>query len=105
MQHPDRDMRVGVAWYPESEWQTLRSVAADPETLEPTYGEWLAVFEKGLRDLAAAGVQPERVEVRVADLRAWCEAQHRKLDGAARAAFAAEALRRRYEGVIGSGGA
>jgi len=105
MKETRQDMRVGVAWYAEPEWQTLRQIAADPEILEPTYGEWLEVFEKGLRDLAAAGVVPERVEVRVADLRAWCEAQHRPLDGAARAAFAAEALRRRHEGAMKSGGA
>jgi hypothetical protein len=98
-----RDMRVGVAWYAEPEWQTLRAVAADPETLEPTYDEWLKVFENGLRDLAAAGVVAERVEVRVAHLRAWCQAQRRPLDGAARAAFAAELLHRRHQGAVGGG--
>ena len=105
MERPPSNMRVGVAWYAEAEWQELREIASDPEILEPTYGDWLRVYEKGLRDLAAAGVEPERVEVRVADLRAWCQAQHRPLDGAARAAFAAELLRRRHQAPVKDGGA
>ncbi|HVH66998.1 MAG TPA: hypothetical protein VM716_03950 [Gemmatimonadales bacterium] len=97
MTTPHPDLRVGVAWYAASEWQALREVATDPETLEATYPDWLTVFEKGLRDLAAAGVVAERVELSVADLRAWCQAQHRPVDGPARAAFAAELLRRRHQ--------
>jgi hypothetical protein len=103
-EHPP-NTRVGVAWYFEDEWQSLRDGAADPEVLEPTYQEWVQVFEKGLRDLAEAGVVPERVEVRVAALGAWCLKHHRKLDGAARSEFVAELLRSRYEGAAGSSGA
>lgn len=94
---PNPDLRVGVAWYSESQWQTLREVAKDPETLEATYSDWRTVFEQGLLDRAAAGVVAERVEITVADLRDWCRVQHRPLDGAARAAFAAELLRRRHQ--------
>jgi len=101
-QHPP-NMRVGVAWYAENEWQSLRDSAADPDVLEPTYHEWMQVAEKGLRDLAAAGVVPERVEVGVADLRAWCLKHHRRLDGTARSEFAAALLQSRYEGTTGGG--
>ncbi len=98
-------MKVGVAWYAEAEWQRLRDVAADPETLEDTYAEWLKVFEKGVRDLAAAGVVAERVEVSVAELEEWCRQEGCELDGGARSAFASELLRRRYEGTGGPSGA
>jgi hypothetical protein len=105
MAEPPPNTRVGIAWYFEDEWQSLRESAADPEVLEPTYQEWLQVFEKGLRDLADAGVVAERVEVRVVALREWGLKHHRALDGAARSEFVAELLRSRYEGATGGGGA
>jgi hypothetical protein len=95
--------RVGIAWYFAEEWQSLRDSAADRDVLETTYEEWVQVFEKGLRDLAAAGVAAERVEVRVADLRTWCLKHNRRLDGAARSEFVAQLLRSRYEGAPGGG--
>lgn len=98
-------MKVGVAWYSEAEWQRLRQVAADPDALDATYADWLKGAEKTLRDLAAAGIVAERVDVTVTELRQWCEQQGRRLDGTARSEFASELLRRRYEGTGGTGGA
>jgi hypothetical protein len=105
MQPPPGDMRVGVAWYTEAEWHQLRHIAADPEELEPTYADWKRVAEAALRHLAAAGVLPEPIDVSVAALQAWCRQQGRPIDGDARAAFASELLRRRYEGATSEGGA
>jgi hypothetical protein len=90
-------MRVGVAWYSEAEWMKLRQVAPDPEGLEPTYPEWVAMFEDGLRKLAEAGVAAERVEITVGALQTWCAQHGRALDSSARSALAAELLRQRYE--------
>ncbi len=95
MRHRDGDMKVGVAWYAEAEWQRLRQVAADPEVLEATYADWLKVVEKSLRELAASGVVAERVDVTVAELQQWCEQEGCRLDASARSGFAAELMRRR----------
>ena len=92
-------MKVGVAWYAEAEWQRLRQVSADPEVLEATYADWLTVVEKSLRKLAASGVGAERVDVTVTELQQWCELEGCRLDASARSAFAAELLRRRYQGT------
>jgi hypothetical protein len=105
MQPPPGDMHVGIAWYTEAEWHQLRQIATDPDKLEPTYGEWLRTAEAALQRLAAAGVVPERIDVSVAALQAWCRQQGRGVDGSARADFASELLRRRYEGAPRDGGA
>ena len=96
-------MRIGTAWYREAEWQRLRELAADPDSLEQSYPEWLATYEDAVEKLAAEGMVTERVEVVVAELQAWCDAQKRPLDGSARAEYATELLRRRYtkRGVTG----
>jgi len=84
-----------VAWYSEAEWMKLRQLAPDPEGLEATYAEWMAMFEDGLRKLAEAGVAAERVEITVGALQAWCKEQSRALDSSARSALVATLLRLR----------
>ena len=83
-------LKVGVAWYLEAEWDRLRELAADPEMLEETYAEWRRVCEDMVRKLAASGLATEPVEVRVAELQAWCAARRRPLDANARAEFVSE---------------
>jgi hypothetical protein len=99
-----QQMRVGVAWYREQEWAELRRLAADPEKLEETYAEWKSAYEDGLLKLASAGLQPERVELTVAQLQAWCAANKCPLDAGARSGLAAELLRQRHENRVSSVG-
>lgn len=83
---------AGIAWFRSDQWQLLRSLASDPEILEPTHAEWEEVAEKAVRDLARQGVTARKVDVDVNDLQAWCIAQKRPLDGSARAAYAVARL-------------
>ncbi len=79
---------ASIAWFRADQWQLLRSLAADPDTLEQTHGEWVAIAEKAIKDLARQGVTVRKVAVDVNDLRQWCAAQQRPLDASARAAYA-----------------
>jgi hypothetical protein len=97
-----QQMTVGVAWYHEQEWEELRRLAADPEKLEETFTEWKAAYEDGVLKLAAAGLQPERVELTVAQLQAWCAANKCPLDAEARSGLAAELLRQRHQNRVSS---
>jgi hypothetical protein len=94
---PSPEMRVGVAWYSESEWDKIRAIAADRDDLETTYLDWVRVFTKGMHTLAQAGVIAEPVAITAADLKAWCEKEGRGVDSAARSEFASLLLYRRYE--------
>ena len=51
----------GVAWFDREQWQRLREVAADPERLEESYEAWVAMAERAIRRLEAAGMLIERV--------------------------------------------
>lgn len=84
---------AGIAWFRSDQWELLRSVASDPDILEQTHAEWESVAEETIRDLAREGLLARKVDVDVNDLRAWCIAQQRPLDAAARAAYAAARLR------------
>ena len=88
-------MRIGAAWYERDQWERLRRVAADPDRLEETYEEWVAMAERGMRTAADAGALIENVHVEVGELIAWCIEQNRPVDSPARAEFVARLLRKR----------
>src|SRR5262249_61622816 len=90
-------LRVGVAWYTREQWAAVRTVAFDPNNLEATYEEWVAMAERTLQELAQRGIRPEKVPIDSQAVRAWCQRQGRPIDAAARAAFAAELLGQQEE--------
>ena len=89
------ELRTGVAWWRPEQWARLRDIVADPDALEDTYEEWLAMATKELARLAKQGIVLAKVDVDVEELLAWCNEQGRAVDGEARAAFAAAKLQER----------
>ena len=83
---------VGIAWFRPDQWELLRSLAADPDVLEPTHDEWEKLAKETIKDFAREGILARKV-VDVHHLKAWCIAQHRALDASARAVYATERLR------------
>lgn len=92
-------VRVGVGWYVEEEWAKVKAAAVDPERFESTYAEWVKVAEDALRNLRAAGIEPERCYIKAADLLAWCLMYDKPNDAAARSGYVAEQTRRRGKDV------
>ncbi len=90
----DDHLKMGVAWYRPEQWALLRALAADPEKLEHTHGEWLVFATKALDDLRKEGITTVKIDVDVHELWRWCQSLERPLDGKARADYTAEQLRR-----------
>jgi len=92
---PDVDVhqvRLGVAWYDRDQWARLREVAADPNALEETYEDWVAMTERAIRTVEAAGEPVARVPIDTEELVLWCNEQKRPVDGPATAEFASRKL-------------
>lgn len=85
---------VGVAFYLPEDWEILRAFVPDPERLEDTYDHWLVVYESSVASLRSTGLHLKRVEVRADQLREWCQRTGRRPDGAARAEYVSDLLRR-----------
>ena len=77
----------------------MRALAADPKRCESTYEEWVVMVTKGMRDLAARGISTVKVDVDARELLAWCRERQLPIDGAARAQFVAERMRKRGTGT------
>lgn len=95
---PDRVVLL-VGWYTASEWRKAKESSVDADKLEPSHAEWLAMAEEAFADLQAAGLQVQKYHIRTDELLAWCLAQGRINDSAARAAFVSA------QGARASGGA
>ncbi|MEW6440006.1 MAG: hypothetical protein AB1640_03645 [bacterium] len=95
---PRRMSRVknhfGMAWYSAEQWPLLRDVSVDRDVLEETHSEWLAFAEELFAALTEKGISAVKVPVDVNELVAWCRDRGLRVDGAARADFAADCLRK-----------
>lgn len=101
---PRAEVVTGCAWYRAEQWERLREISVDRDGLGESYEEWVANAEESLRQMRQVGIWAEKMEVDVEELLAWCRAQGREVDGAARAAYAAEMLRQRHGGHRREGG-
>jgi uncharacterized protein YchJ len=86
--------RGGIAWYLPEQWDTLREISADKDSIEKTHAEWLVTAENAQAQMAATGTNSERVIVDVNKLEAWCRARGWSVNGKARSQFVAYLLRR-----------
>ena len=84
---------LGVAWYRRQQWDRLREISADKDTLEETYDEWKANAESRIPDLERDGYVLHKVDIDVDELLRWCDSQGCPVDGEARSLFAAAKLR------------
>ena len=88
------NLDVAIAWYRRDQWELLRAVSADGESLEQTYDEWIAFASKQVRDLEAKGFRVHKIEVEVNAFTKWCESQGRPMNGDARVEYALRGLGR-----------
>lgn len=83
---------AGIAWYFPEQWALLLDVSVDRDSLEATHEAWVRLAETAMFDLKRSGITPRKVSVDVEKLVAWCTAQNRPVDGAARAEFVQKLL-------------
>ena len=84
---------LGVAWYKRGDWERLREISSDRDALEDSYEEWLAHAEASLPKLARQGIEPVKIHIAIEELLRWCHSRECRVDGEARALFAADKLR------------
>lgn len=94
---PPDDVVIGVAWYELEQWEKLRLVAADPNLLEETYEEWVAMAENSLLKMTTTRVTLTRIFINTDKLVKWCEEQSVPINSSARARYAAMKLQELHE--------
>lgn len=86
-------MNVAVSWYQKDEWEKMKALSVDAETLDDDYESW----KKNANSLIASLKENGVVSVNAEKLLAWCQEQGRPLNGEARSAYAVHILQQRHE--------
>lgn len=86
-------MRLGIAWYREDQWNLLNSTAADPESLEDTYQDWLEKAINLMSELEKKGHKPIKVDFDVDKFNKWCWSNRKTPNGKARSEYVTHLLR------------
>ncbi|HVA19430.1 MAG TPA: hypothetical protein VMU55_04580 [Solirubrobacteraceae bacterium] len=85
-------LQLGLAWYTREGWERLRELASDRDALDDTFEAWERGARAALCELECTGRAVRKVPIDVEALAAWCRAQHRALDAAARAEYVTHRL-------------
>jgi len=89
---------TGIAWYKREQWALLKSIAPDADELEDTFDEWLKHADRSFKDIQETGIDLVKVDVDVVELIAWCTAEGRSADGAARTSFVTHKMKQENRG-------
>ena len=81
---------IAIGWYSLRDWQLLKRVAADSESLHATYREWVDEVERTIAAFRDAGTTVGKLEVDVEELQQWCRERSLENTAANRATFIAE---------------
>jgi len=84
-----------VPFYQEGQWDRLRALAADPEHVESSHGEWLSKLRRVEVDMKRIGVLIRTVDVDVEQLQRFCDENGLPNDRETRSRFAQELMRAR----------
>ncbi|MFP4255990.1 MAG: hypothetical protein ACLFQ9_03935 [Desulfobacterales bacterium] len=87
-----KDHPVALAWYSREQWELLRQVAPDFDSMEQTYELWKDKTGNAYRILQQSGYRVETVDVDVTELLRWCKTHGRSVDGEARSDYIEEKI-------------
>ena len=90
-------MVTGIAWYRPEQWERLREVAEDVESLEETYEAWLQTAERIIREGIPADQTIEKVDLDVEEGLAWCNFHGLPMNAQSRSRYVSERIRKKYD--------
>jgi len=91
------EMYYAFCWYKEEQWERLKEIAVDPESIEDSYAEWKKKADKAIIAFRNSGINVKKISVDTEALLLWANEHERPLDGDARAEYAAFRLKEREE--------
>lgn len=84
-----------MVWYKEEDWQQLREMFADSDSLPETYADWLQRAEKMKEQVQADGDAVIKVYIDPQTFPQWCRDKGLRMDAEARSQLAIEVAQAR----------
>ena len=89
----------GIPWYRPEDYKRILKLMTDRHLLPPTFLEWEKKALQVEAEFLRQGAIAERVYIDPQSFRFWARQRGLDINAAARNAFAAEAVARKYGGV------
>ncbi|GAB1429781.1 hypothetical protein MASR2M18_06130 [Ignavibacteria bacterium] len=77
----------GITWLTREEWQKMRAIAADPDTLSSSYEDWMMMVWRIAKDLEQEGNRVKKIPVDTGIFAEWCGHNNRLPNNAARSEY------------------
>lgn len=87
-----QSLLIGVTWYTEQTWATVKATATDPECFEESFAKWKAVAVSACREFLRSGVHAIECQIVPQEFFAWCALHGQENNAASRAEFVSEQL-------------
>jgi len=91
----DEIMHYALCWYKKDQWERLKEVVADPESIEDTFEEWEQQAKEAQDNFRKQGMHVKKIVVDTEALVRWCNEQGCLLDADARSRYVAFKLQAR----------
>lgn len=88
----NQSILAGLTWYNAETWAEVKARASDPECFEDSFPAWEKMANLARRQLQRSGVRAVECHIIPHDFFAWCEANGKQNNAAARAEFVSETL-------------
>jgi len=90
-------IHYAFCWYKEEQWERLKEIVTDSESIEDSYAEWKQCAEKSLVELRNNGLHVQKVITDTESLLLWANERNRAIDSAARSEYAIFTLKQREQ--------
>ncbi len=85
------------AWYSPEEWQKLKDIVSDPDSLDESYEDWRKAASNSIAQMREQGMEVVKISVKITELIEWCSSRGKEPDSEQRAEFAAYKIQKKYE--------
>ena len=79
--------KIGIGFYKEEQWETLKALAVDKEHIENTFSEYKDSMNKSIREMKKIGLDPIMIPIDVLEAYVWCQEKSYPFDGESRASY------------------
>jgi hypothetical protein len=83
---------IGVTWYTPETWARVKATATDPACFEDSFEKWKATAVAARRNFQRSGVMALECQIDPDEFAAWCLANARENNAAARGEFVSDVL-------------
>jgi len=91
----DEKVVLGLSWFQPEQWDRLKEISEDRESLDDSYEDWKNNANKTIQELRLAGQVVKKVNIDLEELLVWCNENSFPVNGKSRSEYVTIIMDRR----------